>query len=321
MKKFLISIDTEGDNLWSWKKGDEIRTENAKYLMRFQDLCNQFGFIPTYLTNYEMITDETFCKWLKLHVQTKECEVGMHLHAWSTPPYSELHNCLVEPAQPYLIEFPIEEMERKISTMTYVISERLESNIVTHRAGRWAMDNRYFDLIAKYGYKVDCSVTPHIDWSKYSGETVGSKGSDYSKCNEQPHFIDTSHGIILEIPVTIRESKELIIEKGSFKSVIGAVKRSINGQKLWLRPNGRNLHQMMYLVNMIKSDPNSDYLMFMLHSSEFMPGGSPTFKTQSDIDSLYAQLNVLFKEISNSFEGCSIGEYGKLKKSTEIQEL
>ena len=31
MKKFLITIDTEGDNLWQWKDGDPIGTDNTKY--------------------------------------------------------------------------------------------------------------------------------------------------------------------------------------------------------------------------------------------------------------------------------------------------
>ena len=55
MKKFIITIDTEGDNLWEWKFGDAITTENVKYLPRFQNLCNDFGFKPVWLTNYEII--------------------------------------------------------------------------------------------------------------------------------------------------------------------------------------------------------------------------------------------------------------------------
>ncbi|MDR8263551.1 deacetylase, partial [Acinetobacter baumannii] len=48
---FLITIDTEGDNLW--QKHDSITTENARYLPRFQQLCEKYGFKPVYLTNYE----------------------------------------------------------------------------------------------------------------------------------------------------------------------------------------------------------------------------------------------------------------------------
>ena len=41
MKSFIITIDTEGDNLWAYHKGDPIKTENVKFIPRFQDLCNR----------------------------------------------------------------------------------------------------------------------------------------------------------------------------------------------------------------------------------------------------------------------------------------
>lgn len=34
-KAFIITIDTEGDNLWNWEEGAPISTENAKYIPRF----------------------------------------------------------------------------------------------------------------------------------------------------------------------------------------------------------------------------------------------------------------------------------------------
>lgn len=39
MKYFIITVDTEGDNLWEYVAGKEIGTENAKFLQRFQTLC------------------------------------------------------------------------------------------------------------------------------------------------------------------------------------------------------------------------------------------------------------------------------------------
>jgi hypothetical protein len=36
------------------------------------------------------------------------------------------------------------------------------------------------------------------------------------------------------------------------------------------------------------------YLEFMLHSSELMPGGSPTFPDQESIEALYRDLEALF---------------------------
>jgi len=77
---------------------------------------------------------------------------------------------------------------------------------------------------------------------------------------------------------------------------------------VWLRPNGNNLKDMLALVNDIKNSEH-DYLMFMLHSSELMPGGSPTFSDNDSIENLYNHLNMLFKAISTSFAGITLKDY------------
>ncbi|VFS41716.1 lipopolysaccharide biosynthesis protein WalW [Enterobacter cancerogenus] len=65
MKKpaFIITIDTEGDNLWQNHR--VIKTENARYLARFQSLCERFGFKPVWLTNYEMAIEPVFIAFAK----------------------------------------------------------------------------------------------------------------------------------------------------------------------------------------------------------------------------------------------------------------
>ena len=42
---FLVTIDTEGDDLWSRPR--EIGTRNAAFLPRFQALCEAHGLKPT----------------------------------------------------------------------------------------------------------------------------------------------------------------------------------------------------------------------------------------------------------------------------------
>ena len=53
--KFIITIDTEGDNLWNpvcVRSGmREITVKNSEYLERFQLLCEKYKFIPTYLVD------------------------------------------------------------------------------------------------------------------------------------------------------------------------------------------------------------------------------------------------------------------------------
>lgn len=59
MKTFLITVDTEGDNLWQWKPGEKITTENSLFIPRFQELCEKYGLIPTYLTKI-YVREHTF---------------------------------------------------------------------------------------------------------------------------------------------------------------------------------------------------------------------------------------------------------------------
>ena len=304
MKKFIITIDTEGDNLWQWKRGDTIRTDNTKYLPRFQNLCDKYGFKPTWLTNYEMMLDNDYVDFIKEVVNTGRGEIGMHLHAWSTPP----EYCLKAETDsaPYLIEYPENIMEEKICSMTNIIKEKTGIVPISHRAGRWAMNETYFQLLKKYGYHYDCSVTPHINWNENQGQTADSQGTDYSKYSESPCKIEG----ILEIPVTIRYvhrvfGKDVNTAKGYLKKLYHFIK----GKKIWLRPTGDNLEEMLWLVDYIEKS-SDEYIMFMIHSSELMPMGSPTFKNEEDIERLYQDLDILFKRISKGFEGVTVGEYG-----------
>lgn len=283
-KKFIITIDTEGDNLWGWKEGMPLHTENTLFIPRFQDLCEKYHFIPTWLCNWEMLNDDRFVNFARKKLQENKCAIGMHLHAWNTPPYYELprHE---KAGLPYLIEYPREIMEEKIKSMTSVIVDKLGVKPIVHRAGRWAMNDIYFELLSKYGYIADCSITPYVDWKNSYGQTPGFAGPNYY--NEKVE-ISKRKGI-LEIPVTTLWNNE-------------------NNKVLWLRPNRKNLEEMLYLIEWYKNS-DYDYLMFMLHSSEMMPGGSPTFLSEGGIGILYEHLEVIFKEIAKFYDGIGLDEY------------
>lgn len=304
MKKFIITIDTEGDNLWAWKPGNPIHTENTLFLQRFQDLANKYGFKPTWLTNYEMLQDDRYVRFIEKVLSDGTGELGMHLHAWNTPPDYSLE--IAQNEASYLIEYPYEIMEAKIATMTELIKSKIGITPVSHRAGRWAMDERYFKLLAKYGYKVDCSVTPHINWKNSLGQTKNFGGADYSKYPEQP-YIDKNG--VLEVPVTIRKSHYFIQpEKYTFSKFAGSVCRSMQGNYLWLRPNGNNLNQMLHLLDIVKKS-NDEYIMFMLHSSEMMPGGSPTFKDGKSIEKMYFDVENVFSVACGDYEGTCLADF------------
>ena len=85
---FIITIDTEGDNIW--RKPQTINTENSKYLPRFQQICEKYNLKPVYLTNWEMVNCPVFRDFARDVIKRNVAEIGMHLHAWNSPPYYDL---------------------------------------------------------------------------------------------------------------------------------------------------------------------------------------------------------------------------------------
>jgi len=312
---FLITIDTEGDNLWSAPR--EITTENAAYLGRFESLCESYGLKPTYLVNHEMAKSSVFVDFGKDVLHRKTAEIGMHLHAWNTPPLVPLTPDDFK-FLPYLFEYPANVMGEKVRVMTELLENIFGVEITSHRAGRWGFNEVYAQILIENGYCVDCSVTPHLSWSGNLGDPQQSGGTDYSHFPDEAYFLDPSdlsrHGVssLLEIPVTIISAQNTFRRLLHFAlGKIPRVRTLVNQYfplVCWLRPNGKNRRHMLDLVRRAVRE-NGPYLQFILHSSELMPGGSPFFPTARSIETLYADLNVLFELASQTCQAATLQEF------------
>jgi hypothetical protein len=310
---FLITIDTEGDSAWSRPK--VITTRNASYLHRFQALCDSHGFKPTWLTNYEMMLAPAMQELGRDVIKRASGEIGMHLHAWNSPPVVPLTSDDFY-YQPFLIEYSTEILREKVRVLTDQLEQIFSVKMLSHRAGRWSFDARYARVLADLGYMVDCSVTPTVSWSATKGDPKGQGGTDFSSfpCGAYYFSLDDigspGSGPILELPMTIcrkprRWASFLPLQAGRIPLLGRIAMRSS-----WLRPHRGNFGELLELVNHAV-ESRTPYIEFMLHSSEFMPGGSPTFETDEDIERLYGELDELFSEISRSFEGATLSEYAQ----------
>lgn len=307
---FLITIDTEGDNLW--QNHDKITTRNATFLPRFQSLCERYNFKPTWLTNYEMAIDPVYVEFAKDVISRDTGEVGMHLHAWNSPPLYDLTGDDWR-HKPYLIEYPQESIRQKTEYMTRLLEDTFQRKMVSHRAGRWAFNADYASLLVELGYQVDCSVTPKVDWRRSLGNPQGQGGSNYFDFPQHAYYLDLSDiakpgdSSLLEVPMSTQLRHSAIVN--SFKRGIKKIRgKEYQPSVNWLRPSGGNLDRMKSVVNEALSR-GSDYVEFMLHSSEFMPAGSPTFKNEEQIEILYRDLEQLFSWLEARTTGMTLAEY------------
>jgi hypothetical protein len=310
---FVITIDTEGDDLWS--KPREISTRNARCLPRFQALCERFGFKPVYLTNYEMAMSDAFVEFARDVLARGTGEIGMHLHAWNSPPLVPLTNDDFH-YQPYLIEYPDAVMKEKIKVVTRLLEDRFDRAMISHRAGRLAFDGRYAAMLLDEGYRVDCSVSPGLDWRGTPGDPNGKGGSDYRSFPHRPYFLSpsdvsvpTSSGL-LEVPMTIRASGLYRRAPWVYRIPVlrQAANRLVSPALDHLCPTESNLGGMLRAARAARAE-GAVHTAFTLHSSELMPGGSPSFRNATDIERLYEDLEILFDELSTWCRGMTLKEF------------
>ena len=313
---FIITIDTEGDNLW--ERPELVTNENVKFLPRFQGLVEKYSLKSTYLTNFEMAKSKEFQKFGLGVIREGSGEIGTHLHAWNSPPmYSLTANDSFY--MPYLFEYPEEIMHKKLTFLTDYLESVFGVKMTSHRAGRWGFDERYAKMLVECGYLVDSSITPHISWKSRLGDPEQSGGSNYYNFPENCYRIDlddiskaSTSSSLLEVPVTVTyldgiftSGLRRMFSDGSIPARV--LNRLISGP-CTLRPNGSNLEKMLLILKKCVRE-EWPCVLFMLHSSEFMPGGSPSFTDSNAIDKLYAHLDMLFMTAHRDFEGCTLSEF------------
>jgi hypothetical protein len=319
---FLITIDTEGDNAWARPR--EITTRNSRYLPRFQQLCERYGFKPTYLTNYEMAQCPDFRGFAQDALRRGTAEIGMHLHAWNSPPLVPLTEDDFE-YHPYLIEYPAPAIREKIVFLTELLENLFQVKMRSHRAGRWSFNEVYARILVENGYRVDCSVTPLVSWKSHPGDPKGSGGTDYSRYPDQSYRVDLN-GIakpgesdLLEVPMTVLSFQSARVARVLKKLPPGSIAARALGRlypsAVWLRPMGSNLFDMFRVLRKALRERRA-YVEFMLHSSEFMPGGSPTFPSEESIERLYRDMEKLFARAARHFRGATLSEFAASRETT-----
>lgn len=320
---FLITVDTEGDNLWA--KPRTVTTRNAEFLPRFQGLCERYGLRPTYLVDSEMVNAPAFRAFGADVLARRAGEIGMHLHAWNSPPLVPLTPD-DDAHAPYLIEYPEAVLREKVRVMTAALEEAFGTKMLSHRAGRWSFNETYARALVDNGYRVDCSVTPHVSWRFCKGDPSREGGTDYSRFPEGAYVLDLENiarpgdSPLLELPVTIVRTRHYprLLERaraglsGSFYGTVAM--RRLFPYYLWLMPTGSNGMGLLRVLEIAAAE-RRPYVEMAIHSSELMPGGSPKLPDAAAIERLYADMEALFAAAAtHGFAGRTLAEYHDVVK-------
>ncbi|HEX7651186.1 MAG TPA: hypothetical protein VF439_00510 [Candidatus Paceibacterota bacterium] len=281
--KLIITIDTEADD--QWRPGTGVTIENIFALPRFQALCEKYGMVPTYLTTYEVAVDERAAAQLKEWQESGRAEIGAHLHPWTNAPFFP-----GESGQSFPSELSDESLRAKFAALTDVIASRIGRRPTSYRAGRWGFDSRQAALLAEFGYEVDTSITPSVSWKETTGLEGGAGGPDFSREGAMPRRLNER---VLEVPMTILPA--------------GLLHRT-----RWLRIfRNTTLPRLASVIRAAKRR-RLPAVVFMIHSSELVAGGSPYVPDEAALEHVYARLEELFQWCAaHGIEGISLTDFAR----------
>jgi hypothetical protein len=306
--KFILTIDTEGDN--QWDHGRKVTVENIKFIPRFQDLCDRYSIKPTYLVTSEVCEDNYACELFSGYLLDGKAEVGAHLHSWTTPPFLDREGFRYnDPNHAFATELPLDILSEKIANLTYQIERAFNRRPLSFRSGRYGFNDDVAEILIKNSYIVDSSVTPYIDWSPHAGVPGVRGGPDFIDSLPLPYNHNYNGKSILEIPITVMPTKfplnrSMALARSYFRNVDNNIilkilrKLFYNEQPVWLRPTPET--DIGLLNELLNETKNKDlpFITMMFHSSELMPGCSKYRPDEASVEELFKLLENFFTTLS-----------------------
>jgi len=307
--KFIITIDTEGDN--QWDHGRNLTVENIKYVDRFQILCEKYGIRPTYLVTSEVCEDSFAQQLFSDYVRENKAEVGAHLHSWTTPPF--LHDAGYRQNDEnhiFASELSYELVSGKIKNLTEQITRAFGRVPTSFRSGRYGFNETVAGVLIENKYLVDSSVTPFVSWTGHHGLPSGKGGPDFIDSSILPEKFEYNSGSLIEIPITILPTITPLNRSHNFaryyfrnvnNNVFLKVLRKLfyASQPVWLRPTPDMTSELLANLAREARRMNLPYLTMMFHSSELMPGCSKYRPDEQSIEDLYSLLTSFFNALES----------------------
>ena len=84
----FVVVDTEAEFDWAKPFRRDLNTvEAADHLGRGQAVFDRYGLKPLYVVDYPIATNPKSVARIRDILERGACEIGAHLHPWTTPPY------------------------------------------------------------------------------------------------------------------------------------------------------------------------------------------------------------------------------------------
>lgn len=291
-QRFIVTVDTEEEFDWNAPLDREKHSVvTVPALRKFQQFCEGFGVVPTYLIDYPVACSTYAPEAIGDAVAKGRAEVGVQLHPWVSPPFEEK----VSEFNSFAGNLPFELERTKFHTLRDRIAQAFGVSPMIYRAGRYGLGPRTAEILRECGVAIDTSVRARFDYS-------GAGGPNYRDHPLRPYWVDRER-TLLELPLTtvywgpLRQMGDVIYPHlWRTPSMRGVLARAGLLERIPLTPEGITAEEALRGVD-IAIDEGLPVLVFSFHSPSLAPGHTPYVRDDSDLDALYNWWRALFTHL------------------------
>jgi len=321
---FVLSVDTEEE--WDWSgpfPQQDFSVNNVAKLADFQQMCDGIGIKPTYFVDYAVADNSSSAEVLKSLVTDNNCEIGAHLHPWCNPPFFGY----VGEKESHVVSLPIEQIEKKLSTLTSRLTEQFGYTPRSFRTGRWGIDSKVIQLLVKHGFKVDSSIYPFFRSKYFSCQ--GAPNRPYWPALNNPLKINNNQKDIFELPITagfnhsnfkLCEHLYRILSHPaiSYSRLEGIAWRTHLLRRSYLSPELFNTNEMLSLCRIVLNK-NYPVLHMFLHSSSLIDNNNSLVGKHNAYEYISSAVKQMVTQLQQEVDikFCTISEAANILQQRE----
>lgn len=286
--RLFVVVDTEAEFDWSEPFArDLVGVDAIAALPRGQEVFEEFGIRPIYMVDFPVATKPDSYRVLRDLHDGGRCEIGAHLHPWTTPPFSET----LSRFHSYPGNLPPDQEEAKLVTLLAAIEANFGVAAQFYKAGRYGLGPHTIPLIGDHGVLVDFSILANSDLRYLDGP-------DFRTIRPLPYLAGGKP--ILSVPTTrghigplapFAQTWNVAMQSGLARSVHATGALSRLGLVSWvsLTPEGFSVRQQTALMNSLVRQGYRT-LVLSFHSPSLMPGHTPYVRTREDAETFVVRL-------------------------------
>ncbi len=301
-----LAVDAEEDFDWNRPvRATGFSTECMHRIADLQGIVAAYGLRPTYLMTFPVLEDADAVRMIRCQYERGECDLGIQLHTWVTPPFEEPST-----GASYLGSLDAVIEERKLVMLIRRFREIFGFAPVSFRAGRYGLSGSTARLLEKHGFTIDTSLAPRTN-------SRGDGGPDFSGYECDPFWFGETRAL-LELPLC----RSLIGWSGPLAPLLyrataspsgrwrmgGVLSRLRIAERVTLSPEGNDVAAMRRFLTQRRRMGQTVFSL-SFHSSSMMPGRNPYVRTRADLHYFYDRLSEILDVMSGQgFRFAALGD-------------